>query len=300
MILVLLTGCSGRQEPLSGYTFTDDLGRTVTVDRPRRTAALLGSFAQIWGLAGGTLCAAPDDAWTDLQLELPEDTVNLGGTKSMSMELLLASRPDFILASTNSLQNMEWKDLLDSTGIPVAYFDVDDFDGYLRLLEICTGITGREDLYALHGTDVKQQVDAVLERSRIRLQNTETPTVLCLTASATTVRAKKSDGNVLGAMLKTLGCENIADSDTVLLENLSIEHILLTDPDHIFIVQRGDDEEGMRTYISSFLMEHPLWSQLSAVKNNRVWFLEKELYNLKPNHRWGEAYAKLEDILDHA
>jgi len=52
-----------------------------------------------------------------------------------------------------------------------------------------------------------------------------------------------SDGTVLGAMLKDLGCINIADSDAMLLENLSVEYILRSDPDYVFIVQRGDDNE---------------------------------------------------------
>ena len=47
-----------------GYTFTDDLGRTVTVEQPERVAALIGSFADVWCLAGGqdTLVAAAHDA----------------------------------------------------------------------------------------------------------------------------------------------------------------------------------------------------------------------------------------------
>ena len=45
-------------------------------------------------------------------------------------------------------------------------------------------------------------------------------------------------------------------------------------------------------------MEHPVWSQLSAVKNDRVYIMDKNLYSLKPNHRWGEAYELLEEILN--
>ena len=95
--LILLTGCgaAGTAEA-GGVTFTDDLGRQITVDNPQRVAALLGSFAQIWQLAGGEVIATADDAWDDLQLELPADTVNLGNTKSLSMELLLSAEPDFI------------------------------------------------------------------------------------------------------------------------------------------------------------------------------------------------------------
>lgn len=301
---LLLSACgAGGAEPNSpsetAVTFTDDLGRTVTVDRPRNVAALLGSFAQVWMLAGGTVHATVDDAWEDLALDLPEDAVNLGGSKDASLEKLLESQPDFVLASTNTRVNMEMLDILEAAGIPAAYFNIDDFDDYLRILSVCTDITGRKDLYEQHGTAVQQQIDAVLERSRARVEAEGAPEVLCMVASASAIYAKNSRGNVLGAALEALGCSNIADANELLLENISIEHILQSDPDYIFFVQRGDDAEGMRTHVAEYLTEHPAWRELTAVKNGRVYFMEKNLFNLKPNHRWGEAYEILEEILSN-
>lgn len=299
LILCLLAGCGSApaETAAEGFTFTDDLGRTVTVDSPQRVAALLGSFAQIWQLAGGQIIATADDAWDDLKLDLSDDAVNLGNTKELSLELLLASQPDFILASANTRQNLEWKDTLEATGIPVAYFDIADFEDYLRLLKLCTEITGRSDLYEVHGLTVQEQIDAVLAKSERR---GTAPTVLSMRASASMVTVKNSEDNVLGEMLRSLGCVNIADSDASLLENLSIERILQADPDYIFIVQRGDNTEGMKAYVESMMAENPAWQQLTAVKEGRLYFLDKNLYNLKPNHRWGEAYEKLEEILENA
>ena len=302
ILSLLLSACGGAQPAESpapsdaAVTFTDDLGRTVTVDDPQRVAPLLGSFAQVWMLAGGTVHATAEDAWDDLALDLPADTVDLGHTKELNLELLLQSRPDFILASVNTRQQLEWQETLEATGIPTAYFDIADFDDYLRLLALCTDITGRKDLYEANGVAVQAQIEAVLEQNRLRLQTQDAPTVLSLIASASNVYAKNSCGNVLGEMLADLGCVNIADSDALLLENLSIEHILQSDPDYIFIVQRGDDAEGARARVQQMMDEHPAWAQLTAVQNGRVYFMEKELYNLKPNHRWGEAYEKLEAI----
>lgn len=299
ILSLLLCGCAAPQQETAAeaVTFTDDLGRTVSVENPQRVAALLGSFAQIWQLAGGEVIATADDAWDDLGLELAEDTVNLGGTKNLSLEQLLAAQPDFILASTNTRQNLQWQDTLEATDIPVAYFDISGFEDYLRLLKICTEITGKPERYETYGTAVQAQIDAVLEESRQRLETEEAPTVLSLTASASNVWAKNSDGNVLGSVLRDLGCINIADSEAMLLENVSVEHILLADPDYIFIVQRGDDTEGMRAFVHQFLEEHPAWAELTAVKEGKVYFMDKHLYSLKPNHRWGESYEKLEEIL---
>ena len=286
-------------EESSAITFTDDLGREVTVSDPQRVAALLGSFAQIWMLAGGDVIATADDAWDDLSLELSEETVNLGNTKQLSLEQLLAADPDFILASINTRQNIEWQETLDATGIPTAYFDVSDFEDYLRLLSICTNITGRKDCFEQYGSDVATHIENVLTKSKKRLEENNAPTVLSMVASASSIFAKNSEGNVLGEMLNNLGCINIADSDNMLLENLSIEHIILSDPEYIFFVQRGDNTQGMQEHVQKTLMEHPAWSELTAVKNGRVYFMDKNLYNLKPNHRWGEAYQGLENILSN-
>ena len=303
IFFLLLTGCASQpaapEADSSAVTFVDDLGRTVTVKNPQRVACLLGSFAQVWQLAGGQVTATADDAWEDFGLELPEDAVNLGGTKHLSLELLLAAQPDFILASTNTRQNVEFRETLEATGIPVAYFDVFDFEDYLRLLKICTDITGCGDRYETYGTAVQQEIQQVIEKSRLRLQTREAPKVLFLRASASAVHVKNSEGVILGSMLKNLGCINIADSDATLLENLSIERILEADPDFIFVVQQGDDGEGTREYVRQFLQEHPAWAQLTAVKNDNVHFLEKALFGLKPNHRWGQAYAIVEEILSN-
>lgn len=302
MICFILSAC-GSQSTLespetagTAVTFTDDLGRCVTVDNPQRVAPLLGSFAQIWMLAGGTVHATAEDAWDDLKLDLPESAINLGHTKKLSLELLLSAEPDLILASVNTIQQVEWKETLEATGIPVAYFDISDFEDYLRLLSICTDITGQKELYDQNGTEVQKQIEVVVQQSKARLEKEEPPTVLSMVASASNIYVKNSQGNVLGEMLYKLGCINIADSDSFLLENLSLEHILQADPDYIFIVQRGDDEAGMRQYVRQIMSENPAWGQLSAVQNDRVYFMEKNLYNLKPNHRWGEAYEKLEAI----
>lgn len=311
MAVLLCTGCQQEvKEPVlgqeiveeqpetQGYTFTDALGREVTVENPKRVAALLGSYADIWYLAGGEVIASADDAWDDFDLPLPEDAVNLGMTKELSLEKLFEANPDFVLASSNTKGNVEWLETLESAGITVAYFEVNDFSDYLNFLKICTDITGRSDLYEKNGLAIAEQIEEVIRCSEGRIaQKGEAPTILSLRASSTFIRAKNSKDNVLGEMLASLGCVNIADHEESLLENLSIEQIILQDPDYIFFIQQGDNEEGTKENINSFIVENPAWSELTAVKEGRVYLLEKELYALKPNDRWAEALENLERIL---
>ena len=88
----------------NAVTFTDALGREVTVDSPRRVAALIGSFADVWCLAGGKdlLVAAAGDSWTSFDLGLDGSVADLGAVTAPNLELLLNARPDFILASSNT------------------------------------------------------------------------------------------------------------------------------------------------------------------------------------------------------
>ena len=295
-------------EMTESITFTDALERDVTVTwpaeaaGPERVAALLGSYAQVWTLAGGTVCATADDAWDEFDLELADDVVNLGNTKSLSLEKLLASEPQLILASVNTRQNMEWLDTLEATGIPTAYFEVNSFVDYLNMLKLCTEITGRDDLYEMYGTDVERNICEVKDRMAqwIDLQNVEgkePPKVLTMRASAAIIKAKNSESTVLGEALKDLGCINIADSDTNILENLSLERILEEDPDHIFFVQHGDNSEGTKAHVEQYFKENQAWLELTAVKEGRVHFMDKQLFSMKPNHRWNETYEILEGIL---
>ena len=62
-------------------------------------------------------------------------------------------------------------------------------------------------------------------------------------------------------------------------------------------LKRMSKEEKVEANINSFITENPAWSELTAVKEGRVYSMEKELYTLKPNDRWGEAYEKLEELL---
>lgn len=297
---MLLCGCSsGTGGSGEAYSFVDDLGRTVRLSRqPQRVACLLGSFADVWVLAGGTVIASADDAWDDFGLPLGQDAVNLGKTKEKNLEALLSAQPDFIIASANTQQDLQWQPTLEATGIPTAYFDVADFEDYLRLLKICTDITGRQDLYEQKGLAIQQDIQDIVDQSLAQVEQTgHAPRVLYLRASASSIRAKNSRGSVLGEMLARLGCVNIADSQESLLENLSLEHILLSDPDYIFFVQLGDDAEGTQENMERFFAENPLWQELTAVQEGRVFTLDKRLYNLKPNALWADAYQQLAEIL---
>ena len=294
-----LTACNGQAEDESNgtVTFTDALDREVHVQKdPKRVAALLGSFADVWALAGGELCAAAEDAWEDFGLAL-DGCINIGGAHSPSLELLIASDPDFVIASASTASNVEMKDTLEAMGITVAYFEVDNFDDYLNMLDICTDITDRKDLYEQNGLSIKAKIDGIkVEYAKADIPDAERK-ILLLRAASGFVKAKGSSGTVLGEMLNDMGCINIADSDLSLLENLSVEAVIREAPYHVFVVTMGSDTEAAKRSLENLIKENPAWSTLEAVEEGRLYLMDKTLFNLKPNDKWAQSYEILYEKL---
>ena len=302
VMLALVSGFTachteGKEDDTQPVLFTDALGREIRIEKkPERVAALLGSFADVWMLAGGELCAAAEDAWEDFGLA-PEGCTNIGGAHSPSLELLIASDPDFVIASASTASNVEMKDVLEAMGITVAYFDVDNFDDYLNMLHICTEMTGRKDLYEQNGLALQDRINQIKKQYADANIPEGERKILLLRAASSFVKAKGSSGTILGEMLHDMGCINIADNHESLLENLSVEAVIREQPHHIFVVTMGNDTEAARRSLENLIKENPAWSSLEAVVAGRLHVMDKTLFNLKPNARWAESYGILYEKL---
>ena len=73
--------------------------------------------------------------------------------------------------------------------------------------------------------------------------------------------------------------------------------IIEEDPDMIFIVQQGNDTEGTQQALQDALTGNPAWAGLTAVKEDRVYHMDRKLFHFKPNNRWDQSYEQLEQIL---
>lgn len=293
--LLFLLGCQGSATDSSEAVlcqFQDALGHTVTVRSANRVAAIGGSNAETWLLAGGTLAALTEDAYSQREIEPREDVVNLGTVKSPDVEQMILSGIDFVILNAKIAEHVALRSTLEQAGMTTAYFSVETFGDYLGMLEICTQITGRPECYEENGLAIRSQIDRVLSRTAGK----GSPSVLFIRAFSTGAKAKNSS-SMTGAILKDLGCRNIADSDDSLLENLSLEAILQEDPDFIFVTTQGASPEAAEKALAENLQANPAWGSLSAVKNGRYYVLPQNLFHYKPNNRWGESYEMLAEIL---
>ena len=269
---------------------TDAMDRVVSFDAPpQRVAALLGSYGEVWLAAGGTLIATTEDAVDTPAARAQGEIINLGDHSHVSLEQLLSLEPDFAILSADTAAHVALSDALEDAGIPCGYFSVTDWREYMALLKDFTVLTGRDDLYLAQVETVQQPIEAILAQAQKCPEYGE-QTALLLRAYVTSVRAKDSESTVAGRILKDMGLVNIADGDGLLAENLTMEAIIMADPDYIFAVTMGADEEGAVRMLEQTLLNNPAWSTLTAVREGRFVMLERDLFHYRPNARWAEAY----------
>lgn len=295
LCILLLTGCAAPGASGEGYTFTDDIGAEVTVaEKPQKVAVLLSSLADLWITAGGSVDISVGESVERGFADASVILVDEGAGKTINLEALIAAQPDFVLYSADLSGQVECAETLRSAGIPAAGFAVETFEDYLRVLKICTDILETPERYKQYGAALKAEIDTMIAAAQAQEKQ---PHILFVRAgsSAKVTKAKTAENHFVCAMLKEIGTFNIAEKAPILLDGLSTEEILLSDPDFILFTTMGDEAAG-KAYMDSLLSD-PVWQTLSAVQGGNVCQLPKELYQYKPNARWGEAYAYLIELL---
>lgn len=265
---------------------TDAFGNSVNLTPDARVVSCYGSFADCWLLSGGSLVGATDDAVEEGIVS--SDTVSVVGTvKNINLERIVALQPDYVILSADLAAHLKLKEALQAAKIPHGYFRVDTFSDYKALMGQFCAVNRREDLYQIHVSDVEEAISALMEKIP---KNTE-KTVLLLRVYSTGMKAK-SDDNLAGQILKEFGLVNIADGNPSLLEDLSVEKIILEDPDYVVALAMGE-QEAADEFLRQNVENNPAWAGLTAVKNGAYFMLPKELFHYKPNERWAESYEYL-------
>ena len=288
--LFLLPSFAGAE----GAALVDDRGAAIPAAAPQRVVSLYGSYAEAWAQAGGTLVGATEDAVSERGMDLGTAQI-IGTTKEPNLEIILALDPDLVILSMDIAPQLSAAEVLEAAGVSCAAFRVDTWQDYARMMDVFTALTGRRDLYET----IVPPMEAAIAQTIASAQAQNAPTVLLLRAYSTGVKAK-ADDNLAGAMLEDLGCVNIAARQPSLLEELTLEAIVVEDPDCIFISVMGGDEEAALAVVEETLGQNPAWQGLTAVQEGRVYVLPRDLFHYKPNARWAESYAYLYELLFEA
>ena len=289
-----LSLASSAEVSVNTYQHTDALERNVALPlKPSRVVSLFGSFAEVWELAGGTLVGVSSDALSEERIHNSPDAEVLGSNHQPNLELLLALEPELVMLSADLTEHIQLSEQLTDAGIAHYYLKIETFEDYVRELRVCTMLTDRDDLYKHNGTDIQADIDGI--RALLATQESEKPLVLLLRAMGSGAKAKAED-IMAGAMLQEMGAEHLASRYPSLLDDLSMEIILQDDPEYLFVLPMGDTEKSLAAFQAQ-MDDNPAWQSLTAVAEDRLIVLPKDLFHFKPNARWGEAYVYLANIL---
>ena len=299
VLLIFISGAVETNKPESSgeyFTFTDSEGEIVELShKPQKTAVLFSSLAECWIEAGGEVYVTVGESVERGLVKEETELVDKGAGKTVDTEKLISLEPDFVICSADIASHRDVASALKKAKIPVAMLRMDTFEDYLTILRTLTKITGKTENYEQFGENAKSEIEKIISGGK-RENN---PKILFVRSgsSYSSAKAKKADDNFAAKILEDLGCVNIADKAEVLLDNLSAEVILKENPQYIFVSVMGDYDNS-KAYMQELLAKKE-YASLDAVKNGRVYFLPKELFQYKPCGRWAESYRYISSILNN-
>ena len=286
-------------------TSTD--GSTVTVKKGiGNVVNIYASFTTLWYEAGGSVIGCIGGSSSQaLYLEYigRDITADEGMTvvatsssgKKWDTEQIVALKPELIICSTAMSGFSTIEKPAKAAGIPVIAVKYDDFSDYLKWFKVFCNLSGHPELW--DSIAMKSLDDVVNVLCEIPDENA--PRVFSMFANASKLDANTS-ATVVGGMVTAMKAKNIVDgwdnaSGAERLE-INLETVFAADPD-IIIVQCHAGTDAAQEQVEKTYGSNPVWQSLRAVKNGKVYYLEKSLFHNKPNSRFAKAYQKLAEIL---
>ena len=290
MIVLALAGC-GKSTSSSSAT-TKELtfnGQTYTVPKdPQKIAVLSNSVLSMLYAVDGKAISRVNT--TDSLPPEIEALPALGQTANINMEQLLGLNPDLVLGLEN--QHKKYEAQLQSSKIPTVLINYDGIKDNVPLLTFLGELTNHQDkaktVIATYENNITKVKDAVKGQQPAR--------VAVLRATGKGVTAE-TDASITASMVKELGMTNVVTShlDKTTTDKTvpySLETLAADDPDIIFVVTMGKEEEITKA-MKKAMTDNPAWANLKAVQNNRVVYLPSKLFLLNPGLQTPEAMARL-------
>lgn len=274
---------------------TDSAGRLVAIPRhPRRVVILNSSNVGLYLAAGGKPVGRSSSSVLPAGLEgelahIPE----VGLPINPDLKSIMALNPDLVIGMAFPV-HQSLASVLERKGIPTILQTFDRYADILEALRFYGELNSRQNL--------AEEKIAAIERHRLKLLaqigGQPSPRVLVVWAIADGAYAALS-ASFIGDLVKRLGGVNLFD--LLLLKNektayvpLNFEAITAIQPDVVLFVDHEFSEkakQGTQTW------QHPLWQELNAIRQNRVYQLPYSLFAVNPGAQITKALSILAAFL---
>lgn len=282
----------------TSITYKDPFGLVSVISKnPKRVVIAFNSLLGLWYLTGGeSLTKARGSVNVPKEAE---ELVDLGSSRSLSIEAILALDPDLVIIPSNVQNQVKMAPILKSMGIEVMIVDtsINSYERFKDNAKLFSKINRRDDLYRYRVEPIINRIDNIISKTDTINNN---PRVATLFATGRGLSIE-SDIALTGEMVKLLGGENIYRESDLLVKgktriSFSIESIISNNPDIILISTMGS-VKNCKVVIDKMIKENPVWNEVEAVKNGRVYYLPKEYSVYKPNQLYDRAFLHLANLL---
>jgi iron complex transport system substrate-binding protein len=268
-------------------TFTDGLGREITLNRPaQRIVSIAPSNTEILFAIGAAEQVVGRDQLSDYP-EAAKIVTDIGPAfDALNTELIVSLKPDLVLAA--EINPPEQVETLENLGLTVYYLkNPHTLEELYTNIEIVAQLTGREAEATDLIESLKQRVIAVDEKIAPISSRPSVFYELDSTDPAKPFTAGKD--TFITLLIERAGGFNIA-SDLEGYPQLSLEQIVAADPNLIIL---GDSMWGVTP---EMVASRPGWENLSAVKNGQVLPFDDNLVS-RPGPRLVDGLEELAKLL---
>lgn len=300
MSSLLFSGCTSqsKEQPIVQSSteylrITDDAQRTVVLaKKPQRIVVLSTSFLDVLYGVGGEAVGRPSSK-TPAIFPASQMAGEVGFVYNINTEQLLSLQPDLVIGFQGIHEKLI--PILESSNIPIIMLKMKTYDDVLAKIKLLGDIVGTQTTAQNMIDKMQMRINAVVEQLPAQSKK-----IVILHATAKNVTVEL-EGSIAGNIAKMLRIKNIAvgsksmDSDPEITP-YSLEKLVEGDADIILVVTMGnmaDIETRMKTDIAS----NPAWSGLRAVKNDQIFFLPSELFQLSPGIRFHEAVEYMAKVV---
>ena len=281
LLVGMVAGCQPQFQP---GTFTDDMGREVSIEEiPQRIVSHVPPITEmLFALGLGDRVVGVSD-----YCDYPEEAKlkpSVGNYFNPSLENIVALDPDLVLTDGHS----ESIKGLDSLGITYIVIDPKDIDDIFKDIELLGKVTGTEEKARKLINDMDKRMSEVVSLVKDAPKVSVFYIIDAVTDPINPWTA--GPGSFIDSLITMAGGENVAAKAQGAWVQFSIEQIVNSDPEIIII----DSSQGTVVISEEELRQHPIWGAISAVREGRVFTFDGDLANPVPRIAQGlEEMAKI-------
>ena len=218
-----------------------------------------------------------------------KDITKIGKPMTPDAEIVKSLNPDVFISEKTLKESTEKS--IQSLNINTEYLDLSTYENILKSIKDLGNKLGK-----VAETDkLVKEIEEKADKAMKNINGKSSPKVLFLFGTPKSIMVG-TDSSYVGSLLKMINANNIGGSDTKGFIPLSLENIVAENPDIILVINHADPETSKKIVEKTFA-ENPAIAQVNAVKNNKVVYLDNNVFSVTGNIHVGDALDQLVNIV---